>query len=326
MNIKLAIDQVYSSHLNQIQKSDIAEGAQSLSYRYRSKIYAGPNLKIKERWAYLFARLPATYAAIEAVLDEVSAHNMNFTPTSMLDIGAGPGTASWVCAEQFPSLSSIDLIEKDHDWIVLGQELARLHPHLKKAHWYQHNITSAFTHDGADLVIASYALQELPAQEIAFVVGELWKKTQHTLVIVEPGTPKGFAIIRSARKLLINAGAHVVAPCSHENICPMQGSDWCHFKQRLARSRDHQQVKQVSLGYEDEKFSYVIVSRSEPKPYYARVIRAPIKRTGHIILDLCTASGLTREIVGRSEKAHMKEARKTTWGAYLVSKFNTESN
>ena len=38
--------------------------------------------------------------------------------------------------------------------------------------------------------------------------------------------------------------------------------DWCHFTQRLPRSRAHKQIKGAELPFEDEKFSYVALTRA----------------------------------------------------------------
>jgi len=49
--------------------------------------------------AYAAARLPACYAAVARVLDELRLRLPGFTPRSMLDFGAGPGTAVWAARE-----------------------------------------------------------------------------------------------------------------------------------------------------------------------------------------------------------------------------------
>ena len=49
--------------------------------------------------AYMAARMPACYAAVYKVLEEVSARLPAFAPESMLDFGAGPGTAVWAAQE-----------------------------------------------------------------------------------------------------------------------------------------------------------------------------------------------------------------------------------
>ena len=92
--------------------------------------------------------------------------------------------------------------------------------------------------------------------------GNLWAVTARMLVLVEPGTPQGFARIRAARAALIEAGGHVAAPCTHDNACPMSGDDWCHFSQRLPRSRDHMIAKGARVPFEDERYAYVVVSRA----------------------------------------------------------------
>ena len=81
-------------------------------------------------------------------------------------------------------------------------------------------------------------------------------------MIVEPGTPDGYARIIEARDRLIAAGLTVAAPCPHSEACPIEpGTDWCHFSARVSRSSLHRQVKGGSLPYEDEKFSYVVATR-----------------------------------------------------------------
>ena len=70
----------------------------------------------------------------------------------------------------------------------------------------------------------------------AGVALRLWQAARIALVIVEPGTPKGFALIRAIRDELLVAGAPIAAPCPGPVPCPMAGADWCHFAARVERS------------------------------------------------------------------------------------------
>ena len=114
---------------------------------------------------------------------------------------------------------------------------------------------------GADLVVASYLIGELDERGRAELAAALWERTRDTLLVVEPGTPAGYARIIALRAQLIANGAHVLAPCPHDKACPLVAPDWCHFAQRLPRSRDHMLMKDADVPFEDEKFSYVALSR-----------------------------------------------------------------
>src|SRR6267142_2795980 len=134
------------------------------------------------------------------------------------------------------------------------------------------------------------------------------------LAVIEPGTPAGFARIRSLRAHLIARGAHVVAPCPHDRACPIVAPDWCQFSQRLDRSRDHKQVKGGSLSFEDEKFSYVALARAQPRRIEARVLAHPRVAKGAATAKLCTDDGIVTETAERRDRTHYKRLKTWRWG------------
>jgi ribosomal protein RSM22 (predicted rRNA methylase) len=110
--------------------------------------------------------------------------------------------------------------------------------------------------------------------------------------------------------------AHVIAPCPHAHACPLQPPDWCHFAQRVARSRVHRQTKRADVPWEDEKFSYLAVSRNPAPNTGARVTARPRKAGGHTTLKLCRPDGSAGEqVVSRRDGALFKRARSIDWGS-----------
>jgi ribosomal protein RSM22 (predicted rRNA methylase) len=133
--------------------------------------------------------------------------------------------------------------------------------------------------------------------------------------MIEPGTPATFANVLRARDLLIGVGAQIVAPCPHHNVCPLAArNDWCHFAVRLERSAHHRRLKGGDLGYEDEKFSYLIASKIPMQRPEARIVRHPLKHSGHVKLTLCTPADLQQVTIAKSQKLLYRAARKAEWG------------
>ena len=91
------------------------------------------------------------------------------------------------------------------------------------------------------------------------------------------------------RQQLIASGAHVAAPCPHDGACPLAAPDWCHFTQRLPRLRAHMQIKGAELPFEDEKFSYVALTRTPVARRFARVLAQPVVSKVEVSAKLCTA-------------------------------------
>lgn len=289
--------------LEGVSRKDLAARAQKQSAAYRDGGTSAGIASDSDALAYALARAPATYAAARAVLRRVRDMAPDFTPASLADVGAGPGTASWAAAEIWPGLA---VTMRDHN-PHLRALAGRLMPEADIVHG-----ALADAMPDADLVVASYVLAELPEKDAAPAARHLWSGAQ-MLVLIEPGTPAGFARIRAARAALIQAGAHVVAPCTHDNVCPMQGDDWCHFSVRLQRSRDHLILKDASVPFEDERYSYVAVAR-EALARGARIIKPVVEAKPGITLPLCDASGLRNGFVARRDKDAFKQARKLEWG------------
>lgn len=267
------------------------------------------------RLAYGVSRAPATFGAICASLDALCEVAPDIAVASMTDLGSGPGTAVWAAAARFPALESATCVERDGGFIELGRELVAAveSRSLPSISWVQASLAD-LTIPPADLVVAAYSLGELPVDGAGDVVERAWKATRGALVIVEPGTTEGYSAIRRYRDRLISLGANVAAPCPHAGECPMAGADWCHFAARVDRSSLHRRIKGGELGYEDEKYSYIAVTREPVAPAPARILRHPRKPPKVIELEICTPSGLRRAHVGKGRSEAWHAARRVHWG------------
>jgi ribosomal protein RSM22 (predicted rRNA methylase) len=162
--------------------------------------------------------------------------------------------------------------------------------------------------------MASYMIGEIGDTEQRALAELMWEKTRDTLLVVEPGTPAGYARIIALRERLIALGANVAAPCPHDGKCPLQPPDWCHFTQRLQRSRAHKQVKGAELPFEDEKFSYVTLTRAAIVRRPARVLAQPLVTKIEVTAKLCIPAGLALARTPRRAKAEYARARRWRWG------------
>ena len=143
-------------------------------------------------------------------------------------------------------------------------------------------------------------------------------------MLVEPGTPQGFARLRAVRQALVGEGAAPVAPCTHALACPIAGDDWCHFSVRLARSRAHMHAKAASVPFEDERFAYLVLARDGAPPEGARILAPPHHAKPGITFRLCTEGRVEERHVARREGAAYKQAKKLEWGDILVPAPNKE--
>jgi ribosomal protein RSM22 (predicted rRNA methylase) len=143
---------------------------------------------------------------------------------------------------------------------------------------------------------------------------------------------------------------HIIAPCTNHQMCPMYKEpgkskgrkDFCHFSQRFVRPAFYCQVLGTSDNMGEVEFSYVAMQRgvandnhlsgeaavqeafqgyetatSEPAMQsLPRLVLPPLKRKGHVTMDLCTPAGkIERWTVPKSfSKLAYHDARKSRWG------------
>ncbi|MEV0618986.1 small ribosomal subunit Rsm22 family protein [Nonomuraea sp. NPDC050404] len=313
-DLRTALDQA----LARFSPQELADSVARITERYRTHGVSTGGNHLRSRAdiaAYAAYRMPATYAAAETAMRRAAALTSGFEPRSHFDAGGGTGAAIWAAGQVWPSIEKVTVVEHDPHIIDLGRRLAGGSRALRGTTWRQASIGAGLDLPAADLVTMSYALGELPEAERPGVVRRLAGNAS-MVIIIEPGTPAGYATVAAAREVLTGLGLTVVAPCPHDGRCPIEpGRDWCHFSVRLPRTSLHRRAKAGTLSFEDEKFSYVAATTTpRPRPA-ARVLRHPVKRKGLVTLRLCTdGDGLCDVNVSKRQGELYRRARDVDWG------------
>ena len=313
--LPLELRAALEAKLQGVARDGIARRAALISRTYRDGGNSTAIASESDALAYALARMPANYAAVIASLNALIELRPDFSPKTLLDVGAGPGTASWAAAETFSSLQHFALLDNNAALRSLALDLARDSARLSSIGYMRGDACAALAEaEPAELVVASYMIGEVREGERGALAERLWTRTSDTLLAIEPGTPAGYARIIALREQLIACGAHVAAPCPHDGRCPLDAPDWCHFAQRLPRLRAHMQVKGAQLPFEDEKFSYVALTRAPSLHHFARVLAPPVVSKVEVNAKLCTLQGLEIAKVPRRDKAAYAYARQWRWG------------
>ena len=268
--------------------------------------------------AYAATRMPATYGAVSSSLDaalQTLSEDDAASLSTVLDLGAGTGAAVLAATALLPGDIRITAVEREPEMLAIGRCLTE----DCNVTWEQSDALAyaqRLAQEGKtyDVVVSSYMTNEMAEDTRRTLFDLLWRITGKLLLLVEPGTKVGSAILRAAREQLNACGAQVCAPCPQIGICPLEADDWCHFTCRVARSRLHKQLKGGDVPFEDEKFSYLALTRLPCTPVCGRILRHPQKDAGRITLTVCTPSGREIKTVTKRDKALFTAARKAGAG------------
>ncbi|MBN2479778.1 MAG: methyltransferase domain-containing protein [Parachlamydiales bacterium] len=288
-----------------------------LTKRYKERVH-NKFLSDSQRLAYITSRMPSTFKALLKALQEMVKIAPEIKIQTVLDLGSGPGTSVWSLFSIFEDILKINLIEKDAKLVEYAKVLTKNLPFENKLHFEINDLLKIKNYD-SDLVILSYVANELKDYALDKIVNN-WFKSESSKVIlfIEPGTKYGFKSINYVRDRLIDKGASMIAPCPNELKCPMKKNDWCHFYVRVKRTKQHQYIKNATLAYEDEKFSYVIASKDPVRKPNSRVLRYPKTSKTEVNLVLCKEGQIKQESIYIKDRKNFKIAKKLDWGDSFI--------
>lgn len=315
-----ALDRAVAAELAGFDHAALNRAARALSERYLAD-HPAPAPIVSDRLraaAYLLTRMPATYAAARSAVDELALTMPDWQPQRMVDLGAGTGAASWAAVAALETIETVHLVDYADSALDLATRLLRDATVTVTAERRRlgrpPEAPAGESNRQADLAVAGYVLSELTVSEQSAVVTELTSRAP-VILLLEPGTPAGYARILQARDQLIDQGWRIAAPCPHQQACPLTGDDWCHMSVRLPRTIAHRQAKGGSRDFEDEKFSYLAATTLPATPAGDRVLRHPQVRPGHVRLELCTTSGAREQVtVSKKQGTNYRRARRIEWG------------
>lgn len=317
MQIPQELEKAIEKELQNTKISELKEEAKILSYRYMNEKRTGESFITKEIQAIVYSiiRMPATYGAVATALKQI----LELTDTTLetiLDVGAGTGAGTWATRDLINS-KNITCIEREEVMQNVGMKLMSNDELLKNAIWINKDIVKEDISEKADLIIASYMTNELKKEERLKVICKLINATNKILLIVEPGTPEGHQIIKDIKKYCIKNNLYVIAPCVSQEECKLAENDWCHSICRIQRTKMHKLLKDGEAPYEDEKFSYIAISKGKIDTPSSRILRHPIIKSGFINLSLCTKDGIKNITVSKKNGTLYKQAKKKNCGDSL---------
>ena len=259
--------------------------------------------------------------SIMGVMEKIISQNLEVfhDVESVVDFGGGPGTFLFAISK-FKTLNKYTNVERSDSFIGIMNVLVEEFLSSSTTHTHVDSISCNYLKLGSqdiptsDLCVFSYTLCERENSPVC--LSDLVEQSNMVLII-EPGTPSGFKNIIQARDKLIEKGFGTIAPCTVSGgFCPLRDSesDWCHFVERVDRSRIQRHLKNGVLGYEYEKYSYLLMSKHPIHTNGKRIISRPNYTKHRVSFDICAEINSHIVITKKENKSKFKIVKKSIRG------------
>src|SRR4051794_35416272 len=174
-NLPVELKAALEAKLHSLSRSDAAQRSARISDTYRG---GGGSAAIRteaDALAYALARMPATYAAVTASLNALCEVRPDFAPKTLLDVGAGSGTATWAAVEAFSSLAGFTSVDANAALRSLALDLFGGSSRFSGVRYTRADAHAALPEaEAADLVIASYLVGEMDDAERSALADQMW--------------------------------------------------------------------------------------------------------------------------------------------------------
>jgi SAM-dependent methyltransferase len=290
----------------------------------RESLPPGYLARPRYRGAYLLYFVPTGVATVLAVLNDARALRFLTAPPEepgatrpttvrVLDVGAGPLTASLALALALPAGVQLEVVAVDSAAAIMedGRALIQAVRPGTKVRLVSGNVRDGRTltaaGSGFDVILMANILNEWPvggrkaSTPADFVSAVLTDRLAPggVAVLVEPGTRAGSHELIEVREHLLDVGPDlaILAPCMGTAPCPLAGStrDWCHSEQPWERPQLVQNLD-TEMGHRRGtlKFSHLVLAdrpEANPQPSRYRVIGGAMRSDGTFRRYLCGTQG-----------------------------------
>ncbi len=330
INLPPAIQKTISAMLAKQTSSEWVKRAELVHKRYMTfkKDNDSYLQDYTDALSYVALRAPATYTQIYSTLATIKEVAPSFKPTSILDIGSGPGVGMWAAQTIYPQIEDITNIDQNKNVIALGKEIAASTNIPTNIVWKHADVKSGLEKNGNtyDIILLANILNELHPRDRERLIGLAFNLCKGVLIIIEPGTPNGSTIVQSAAKSLSRTGT-LLAPYINNSFVE-NDTFWMHFSKRFMRPEFTRRIRQYmrddmlsASNIEEAKFAYVAIGKQESKnKSWGRCIGSVRIQKGFLEVPILTADQIMQIKVLKRNKKQYTIAKNLTWGKLIKNK------
>lgn len=189
--------------------------------------------------AYTAFYLATNIPKFEAILPWFSSEILEgFRHSTLIDVGAGPGTFS-LAFRAWRGPGEIIQIEQSK---LMREQAKKIWEGFYSQENLLQNINTKV--EGPKLMLFGHSANEMGAGQALNYVREY--EPEHILFI-EPGTKDYFPKMLEIRTELLRQGYRVLYPCPNADSCPLAGSDdWCHQYVHVSHPSDIERISQMA--------------------------------------------------------------------------------